>query len=280
MEEKTVKTDGQFEKYPYSFELRINDNIVCQRYFKINGFRESSLISEELTDTLRYCADLIRHDLRSKTNLYYEYTAPQVFKDEKQMREWEWWNARRQMPLEAIAEELGDNTLVERKYSFTIEPFSYVILEDEEKTFFWDGVTMEPYEAYFNRNDYLPNTLTNNYETVNTLKLAFLVNDIEICSTVWDGNEYPRFIRTNIDLSNSKNKYKSGDNFSPFESAMVDSMNEQHRDLIPIIVKEFCLACSDDSEYSTSVEFNDKKYKNALSHKLLSLPRNVRGKQD
>ena len=134
MEEKTVKQDGQFEKYPYSFELRINDNIVCQRYFKINGFREASLESNELTDTLRYCAQLIKDDLRSKSNLYYEYTAPQIFKDEAQMREWEWWNARRYMSLEDITKELGDDTIFERKYTFTIEPCSYVILEDEDKS--------------------------------------------------------------------------------------------------------------------------------------------------
>ena len=280
MEEKTVKQDGQFEKYPYSFELRINDNIVCQRYFKINGFREASLESKELTDTLRYCAQLIKDDLRSKSNLYYEYTAPQIFKDEAQMREWEWWNARRYMSLEDITKELGDDTIFERKYTFTIEPCSYVILEDEDKTFFWNGSEMEPYNKYFDRNEYLPATLRNAYDTPCTLKLAFLVNDVEICSTIWDGNVYPRFIRTNIDLSNSKNKYKTGDKFSPFEAAMVDIMHEQHKDLIPVIVREFCLTCSDDDAFTTNLTYGNTKYKNVPSHRIFSLPRSTRGKQE
>lgn len=315
MEEKTVKQDGQFEKYPYSFELRINDNIVCQRYFKINGFKETSLVSEELTETLKYCAKLIKEDLRSKSNLYYEYTAPQIFKDEAQMREWEWWNKRRNVSLSDIAEELanaGDDTLKQslirliengnaheadktlRKYTFTIEPCSYVILENEEKTFFWNGNEMEVYNKYFDRNEYLPSTLQTNQETPCVLKLAFLVNDNEICSTVWDGNIYPRFIRTNIDLSNSKNKYKTGDKFSPFEAAMVDIMNEQHSDLIPVIVKEFCLTCSDDDGFTTILTYGSdkpeeyetngkmRKYKNTPSHKIfnLNLPRNNRGKQE
>ena len=277
-ENKTVKNEGQFEKYPYSFELRINDNIVCQRYFKINGFREVSLYSNELTGTLRYCAKRIQNDLASKSRLFIEYTAPQIFKDEAQLNEWLWWNARKNLPLSEIAKELGaDENGLERRYDWNIQPRSYVILEDEDKTYFWDGDKMEPYTKYFNRNDYLPATLSSNYETPCVLKLAFLVNDVEICSTEWDGNVYPRFIRTNIDLSNSKNKYKSGDNFSPFEAAMVDIMNEKHDDLIPVIVREFCLTCSDDEEYTTQVEINGVKYKNSPSHRVLSVTRNARG---
>ena len=279
MEEKTVKQDGQFEKYPYSFELRINDNIVCQRYFKINGFRETSLVSSELTDTLLYCAKLIKDDLRSKSNLYYEYTAPQIFKDESQMREWEWWNARRNMTLEEISRELGSD-VTDRKFTFSIEPCSYVILEDEDKTFFWNGTEMELYNKYFDRNEYLPSTLRTANDNQCTLKLAFLVNDVEICSTIWDGNDYPRFIRTNIDLSNSKNKYKTGDKFSPFEAAMVDIMNEQHSDLIPVIVREFCLTCSDDEEFTTKLSYGKAQYKNVPSHRIFNLPKSVKGKQE
>ena len=276
-ENKTVKNEGQFEKYPYSFELRINDNIVCQRYFKINGFREASLYSNELTDTLRYCAKRIQNDLASKSRLFIEYTAPQIFKDEAQLNEWLWWNARKNLPLSEIAKELGaDENGLESRYNWDIQPRSYVILEDEDKTYFWDGDKMELYTKYFNRNDYLPATLSSNYETPCVLKLAFLVNDVEICSTEWDGNVYPRFIRTNIDLSNSKNKYKTGDNFSPFEAAMVDIMNEKHDDLIPVIVREFCLTCSDDEEYTTQVVVNGVKYKNSPSHRIFSLTRNLK----
>ena len=245
MEEKTVKTDGQFEKYPYSFELRINDNIVCQRYFKINGFRETSLTSQQLINTLRYCAKLIQNDLKSKSDMYLRYTAPQIFKDEAQMREWE-ANPR-----------------------WKLEVGTYVILEDEEKTFLWDGNKMEPYNQYFNRYDYIPKQ--GGEVTPCNLKLVFLINDVEVCSTVWDGNVYPRFIRTNIDLSNSKNKYKTSDNFSPFEAAMVDILNNEHRDLIPTIVREFCVACSydNDSDYDTSYEFGKTNYKCKLSSRLL-----------
>lgn len=270
-EEKTYRNDGQFEKFPYSFELRINDYIVCQRYFKINRFKNVSLYSTELTDTVRYCAYLIHQDLLSKTRLYNEYTAPQIFESKEQMNEWLWWNERRNLSLDEIAHELGvdKSEVTDRKFSFRISPYSYVILEDCEDVFFWDGEKMEPFTKYFNRADYLPSTLASNYETPCTLKFSFLVNDVEVCSTIWDGNQYPRFIRTNIDLSSSKNKYRQGENFSPFEAATVDILNSQHKDLIPSIVYELCTTCSDDGEFTKKVEgYSNKPYKNYSSERI------------
>ena len=241
MEEKNVKSENQFEKYPYSFELRINDNIVCQRYFKINGFKEKSIYSTQLVDALRYCAKLIQDDLKSKTNLFLKYTAPQIFKDETEMLNWV------------------------KSPRWELEVPSFVILEDEDKTFVWNGETMEPYEKYFNRYDYLSKPDTE--ATPCILKLVFLINDKEVCSTSWDGNVYPRFIRTNIDLSNSKNKYKNSETFSPFESAMVDVLNTEHNDLIPTIVRELCTTCSmeRDTEYTVDGNYSGKKYQFNIS---------------
>lgn len=239
MEEKQVKkfTDNQFKKERFSFELRINDNIVCQRYFRINGFKSKSLVSKQLTDTLRYCAKLIQDDLKDKTNLFNEYTAPQIFRNEDEMNKW--------LPANA----------------WRLEVPTYIILEDSEQNFVWDGESVKPYDKYINRNDYVTNK--DNAEVAPCLlKLAFLDNEKEVCSTSWDGNVYPRFIRTNIDLSNSKNKYKADGVFAPFEACMVNIMNETHVDLIPIIVKEFCVTCSyeDDKDYITSDSYGGVKY--------------------
>ena len=60
---------------------------------------------------------------------------------------------------------------------------------------------------------------------------------------------------------------------------MVDIMNEQHKDLIPIIVREFCLTCSDDNAFTINLSYGKKKYKNVQSHRIFSLPRN-KGKQE
>ena len=234
------KVNNNTVKERFSFELRINDNIVCQRYFRIIGFKNHSLYSEELVDTVKYCARLIQDDLKSKSMAYYWYTAPQVFEKQEQLNTW----------LD--------------KRQFKIEPFTYVGVEETGDIYFWDGETMNPFDQYFNKSDYMRPALTEDkIETAPcVLKFAFLDNDREVCSTIWDGNVYPRFIRNNIDLSNSKNKYKNDSLYMPLESAMVQILNHYHKDLIPVIVKEFCICCAKDSDdqYTDTVKYGDKVY--------------------
>ena len=74
-------------KEPYEFRLLIGDNIICQRYFRIN-FNPASLSSSELTDTVRRCAEMIDDDLKSKSRIYSWYMAPLVFNNEEEMRSW------------------------------------------------------------------------------------------------------------------------------------------------------------------------------------------------
>lgn len=232
----TKQSNGNFVKERFSFELTVNDNIICQRYFRINGFKNQSLYSQELINTLNYCADIIKSDLKHKTQLFNWYTAPQIFKDEERM--WDWFKNR----------------------PFDVEPYRYICLEDSEQVYFWDGENIEEYNKYYNRSEYITNK--NTEQTPCVLKLTFLDNDRPVCSTCWDGNIYPRFIRTNIDLSNSKNKFKQEGVFSPMECAMVTILNEKHEDLIPIIVKEFCVCCSMDVDvkYTHKLEYGDKVY--------------------
>jgi len=256
MEEKLSKVvaDSQIRKERFSFELRINDNIVCQRYFRINGFKKSSLASKELTDTLVYCAQLIKDDLKDKTAQFNWCTAPQIFEDETQMREFE------------------------KNPRWKLEVPSFIILEKSEQNYVWDGKKAEAYDKFINRCDYLGDTEV----TPCTLKLVFLDGGVEICSTCWDGNVYPRFIRTNIDLSNSKNKYKNPDVFAPFEASVVDMLNDKRKDLIPIIVKEFCLCCSyeDEGDYHVDGYGYDFRVVDKWNSYISSLERKYRKKTE
>ena len=261
--EKVVKqqtVNGSFIKERFSFELTVNDNIICQRYFRINGFKSQSLSSEELVDTLRYCAHLIQEDLKDKTQMFNWYTAPQVFKNEEQM--WSWFEKR----------------------PFDVDPYRYICLEESEQVYFWDGENIERYDKYYNRNEYIQTNTSEQQPCV--LKLTLLDNDKPVCSTCWDGNVYPRFIRTNIDLSNSKNKFKQDGNFSPMECAMVTMLNETHEDLIPIIVKEFCVCCSSDKDekYTHKVKYGENVYGLNLDNenykRMMSFEKRLKKKTD
>ena len=72
MEKEPRKTPLQNEGYKerFQFLLWINDNIICQRYFKIMGYNNDSIGSEELIETLEECVSMIKDDLHYKSFLY------------------------------------------------------------------------------------------------------------------------------------------------------------------------------------------------------------------
>ena len=74
-------------KEKFEFELTVDNNIICQRYFRINDFNPMSLKSYELSEAIRKCVTTIDNDLKMKTQAYLEIYAPLVFDSEKQMRE-------------------------------------------------------------------------------------------------------------------------------------------------------------------------------------------------
>ena len=236
MVEKTLNEASAFKKEQFEFILTINDNIICQRYFRINGFKRESYGSLDLIDTIEHCAYLIDQDLKAKTAIYLEDTAPQIFDNEEQMKKW-----------------------ANSHYGEQFVRPKYILLRNSETIYVWDGRTLEVYDKPFNRADYL---VENENEQPCVLKFSFRDNGREVCSKIWDGSVYPRFIRTNIDISNSKNKYKAEGVFMPVERDIIDEFNESREDLIPILVKELCSVCSyeDADNYSTYAKYGNVKY--------------------
>ena len=171
----------EVRKERFEIVLTINDSIICQRYFKINGLKNNVFKSYKFVQTLNYCVNLIENDLKLKTNLYNIYTAPQVFNN---MEEFNNWKAN---PY--------------RKFDSPL----YILLRDTEEVFVWDGDKLSAFNKRFNVNDYI-GSKNDEEELPNTLKFTFMDEGRVVYSKIWDGNNYPRFIRNNIDLSNSKNK--------------------------------------------------------------------------
>ena len=231
MVEKTIEEP---RKERFEFIFSVNGNIICQRYFRINGFNERSLGSVQLMEALWDCQRAIHKDLIEKSKIYLELTSPQIFKDKEEMAKW-----------------------VE-KQPFKLDHPSFVILRDCEDVFVWDGSVMKPYDKQFNRWDYLGES----NDTTTVLKLAFLDNGEEIRSISWNGNEYPRFVRTNIDISNSKNKYESEANFSPYEAAIVNEFIKDRDDIIPYIMRTLTYACvgTENRKYFSKIRYGEKEY--------------------
>lgn len=218
-------------KEPYEFRLLIDDNIICQRYFKINNFNPNSLHSLELTDTIRECANMIDEDLKSKTRVYLWHMAPLVFQNETEMRDW----------------------FAKPENAAKVKMFENIVLRDKDASeYTWDGEKL-----IFCEKKICDGTFTNNLTEKDTLtyEFAFYVNDRKVASTIFDG-VYPHYIRRNIDLSNTRGKFE-GEDLSRlgFESYILNRLVYDRQDLIKKIVKEICYVCSvpEDSFY-TQVE--------------------------
>lgn len=58
----------------FQFVLTVNNNLICQRYFKINGFNEEGLKSVEFKDTMDAIVEKFKDDLASKSRTYLWYS--------------------------------------------------------------------------------------------------------------------------------------------------------------------------------------------------------------
>lgn len=230
MAEKTF--DVQKEER-FDFVLTVNGNLVCRRNFAINNFQEKSLGSVHLTDAVMDCMKMIDNDLKEKTNIYNELTAPQVFQNVEEMNKW-------------VANP-----------TFKLNAPSFVVLRESEEVYTWDGEKMNLYTKPFNRNDYAGER--SNSPCV--LKFAFLDNGEEVRSVVWDGNQYPKFVRTNIDISNSKNKFEQEGTYAPYEAYIVNQFNKDRHDIIPEIKRRLNYACNGQTvRYFSKIRYGSREY--------------------
>ena len=234
IEEENLMENGRF-----TFVLTANDYVVCRRNFIIQNFQEKSLDSVNLVEAIQDCARMIDDDMREKTKLYMEITAPQVFKDKDEM---DWWVKTRKFKLDVP---------------------SFVLLKNAEEgkhAYVWDGEKMKPYnKPFINDNDYIGD----NSDAQCILKFSFYVDNIEQRYMIWDASRYPRFIRTNIDLTNRKNKYKDQDNgvFAPFEAAVIDVINANRDNLITKIFRRLTYACTGENlMFFNKLRYGDKRY--------------------
>lgn len=234
---KEVKViDNTQWKERHQFVLSANGNIICQRYFKVNGFNPNSLHSVELLDTVRDIVDMIKVDLVSKSRVY---TGITMTKRSKLTGFYE-------------GEELSysDRGLIcSDKYEGEIELSNGVVLN---KTYIENDMTEDVDDEPFE------------------FKFSYLFDDKLVCEEIWDGTVYPKYIRNSVDLSNSNSSYKYTDPMRmTFSQQMTKHLNEGRIDLIYTIIRMFCDTLSNnvdedgnsiEKEYTSEMEYGDKTY--------------------
>ena len=223
-------------KERHQFVLSANGNIICQRYFKVNGFNPNSLHSVELLDTVRDIVDMIKADLVSKSRVY---TGITMTKRSKLTGFYE-------------GEELSysDRGLIcSDKYEGEIELSNGVVLN---KTYIENDMTEDVDDEPFE------------------FKFSYLFDDKLVCEEIWDGTVYPKYIRNSVDLSNSNSSYKYTDPMRmTFSQQMTKHLNEGRIDLIYTIIRMFCDTLSNnvdedgnsiEKDYTSEMEYGDKTY--------------------
>lgn len=199
-----VNNKKEYKAERFQFILSVNDNIICQRYFKINWFNPDSLHSKELKETI----DIIVNGFMGGKHPGFD---PGVIN--------------------------GDLCSKSRVYMwYTYDP-SYV-----------DAEYVKPLDERWST----------------TFKFAFLVDEKEVISRVWDGTVYPKAVRDCVDIVNKKTKFEGLDGKMNFETSLARRMVIDKPDLSYIIINLICDVCSStfskNYEYTLLSNYGDKTY--------------------
>lgn len=259
MEEKIKKeskfVDNVAYKSKFQFLIWVNDNVICQRYFKINGFNEESGYTKEFSDCMNGIVESIQKDLESKSRIFMWYT-----------------NLTEPMKSQGFV----SNELIE-KYG---RPLLSLLTDSNVvgKIEIPDGKIIN--KEYIN---YGQNTL-NEYGDIERpndgefiFKFSFLIDDKIVFEKIWDGNVYPKFVRNGVDLTNNYAQYDSKDTSSlSFGAAIIRYMQNGKINLISDFIRRICETLSnsfsDKYEYTKTMNYynnnnsiDEKRYESAVA---------------
>ena len=223
MEEKFKKeskfVDNVAYKSKFQFLIWVNNNVICQRYFKINGFNEESVYTEEFSNCMNGIVDSIQDDLKSKSRVFMWYT-----------------NMTEPMKIRGFlndeeVEKYGDSFL-----GLITDPnVSGEIVAPDGKTFNKEYIQY----AIDETNEYGEIERPKDGEFV--FKFSFLIDDVPVFERIWDGNVYPKFVRNGVDLTNNYASYDTKDASAlSFGAAIIRYMQKGKTNLISDFIRRIC----------------------------------------
>lgn len=233
---KQIDNSSYIERY--QFVLQINDDIICQRYFKINGLTNEALESEEFKNVMDEVVRMIQDSLVSKSRVY------------------DWYTREEPIKLTGFASNYDEYTS-DDVYAITrVEKHDKVITLS-------NGETIE--KTYFTYPSDMIDTYVDNERPVDgefMFKFSFLVDNKPKYERIWDGNVYHKYVRNSVDLSNSDASYRDKDPLSlHFNVAIIRHMTSDKVDLVYHIIKKICSVLSSTPNGEESVREYTKKTK-------------------
>ena len=253
LKRETKFIDNIAYKNKFQFLIWANDNVICQRYFKINGFNEDAVYTAEFADCMEGIVRSIQEDLESKSRIFMWYT---------------------------------DTTLPVKTNGFMteeeVEKYGsdfFAVMVDDSIT----GDVKAPdgkifHKAYINypASDNVENDRSTDGEMV--FKFSFLIDDVPVYEKIWDGNVYPKFVRNGVDLTNVYASFDNRDMSSlNFGSAIVRHMQMGKINLINDFIRRICETLSNNyidkyeytknmGVYKTNNVIDREKYEKAVEY--------------
>ena len=237
MEEKIVKKESKFVdniayKSKFQFLIWVNDNVICQRYFKINGFNEESVHTEEFNNCMNGIVKSIQEDLESKSRVFTWYTNTSVPMKMKGF----------------ITEEDVEKYGIDFLAAMTDDSITGKIEAPDGKIY------EKEYISY-------PENVVNDYSELEKpkdgefiFKFSFLIDDVTVFEKIWDGNVYPKFVRNGVDLTNNYAFYDNKDNSTlSFGAALIRYMQKGKVNLISDFIRRICETLS--NTYTEKYEY-------------------------
>lgn len=260
MEETNTKKESKFidnvaYKNKFQFIIEVNNNVICQRYFKINGFNEESIHSAEFTECMNGIVESIKKDLESKSRIYMWYN-----------------NHEAPFKLRGFASDADIE-----KYGSSL--FSHLT----DDTITGDVVTEDGRvftKEYIDYNNDIFNVYVDDEQDGDDdflFKFTFLIDDVPAYERIWDGKEYPRFIRNGVDLTNTYSNYTDNNSFG-FANYVIRRMQVGKPNLISDFIRRICDTLSNTftNEYGHYTSYMDVMtsnnkvdkvaYENAIQH--------------
>lgn len=239
---ENVRMNNLQFKERFQFVLQINNDIVCQRFFKINGLNYEALESEEMKLVMDEVVNMIKADLVSKSRVYNWFTTPSPIKLTGFVKDIDKYDEQERV---CILSNHENGTQIVCKNGDTFEQ-TYLPYTDDGLDSFIDNERPQDNEFVF--------------------KFSFLFDDKVMYERIWDGNVYHKFVRNSVDLTNSNISYKDKDQSNlPFFLLIIKGMVEDKVDLIYHIIKKICYTLSssyseDNNEYTKKMNYGDKTY--------------------
>lgn len=251
-EKKHIETSSYKERF--QFILQINNDFICQRYFKINGVSFTSLESEDLKLVLDDCVRMIQDDLVYKSRVY------------------EWFTLPSQEKLTGFLKEPNDYTEEERRWILSNTTNDKLECENGdiiEKSYV-DFPINNVYDPFLKREtkgaliDYIDNNRPEEGEYV--FKFTFMFDDKVIYERIWDANVLHKNVRNGVDITNNKAIYRDIDVTKVNYLTIINRESVKDReDLVYHIIKKICNVMSasyeaDGNDYTKSIKYGDKVY--------------------